>query len=387
MKSFKKTALVSALALASLASAMDADGWASTYESLSAFDESNLVYGNRPGYVKPIVTNLSTILNSNWVSSANVPQSFAFEAGLPFAIVPITASDREYGDGNPTIFGGNDMTNAGKMATGVCAPEAGFNCPVVNGNESLNGLGVFTYPYLQLAGSFYHARVVFRGMLLPSISELRKFNLFGFGLQYSFGHFFQYMLPRAAQPLDVSLMFGYSTSGIGYQPEDYSGELDLDISAYTINMVIGYKPFAFFEVMMSLGYQAATMESSGHLTNNLNPAQQINPTLTVKGDNGFRFGIEVALQLGSFHPVAGYDYVGKSSFTTNILYFKQTFGKDKSPAEIAKEKAASAPQEESPKAAEQDYSSDESSQESSANDEESASEETSDSEETGESEE
>ena len=60
--------------------------------------------------------------------------------------------------------------------------------------------------------------------------------------------------------------------------------------------------------------------------------------MTVKGNNGFRFGIKVALQLGSFHPVVGYDYVGKSSFTTNILYFKQSLGKDKTPDEIAKEK-------------------------------------------------
>ena len=50
-------------------------------------------------------------------------------------------------------------------------------------------------------------------------------------------------------------------------------------------------------------------------------------------------GIAVAFQIGtSFHPVLGYDYAGKSSFTTNVLYFKQQFGKDKTPDEIAKEK-------------------------------------------------
>ena len=40
----------------------------------------------------------------------------------------------------------------------------------------------------------------------------------------------------------------------------------------------------------------------------------------------------------SFHPVVGFDYAGKSSFTTNVLYFKQQFGEDKTPDEIAKEK-------------------------------------------------
>jgi hypothetical protein len=57
--------------------------------------------------------------------------------------------------------------------------------------------------------------------------------------------------------------------------------------------------------------------------------QTINPNISVKGNNGFKFGIAVAFQLGtSFHPVVGFDYAGKSSFTTNILYFRQQFGED-----------------------------------------------------------
>ena len=327
MKTISRFALFLSIVIVPSVLAMDEDGWASTYESLSAFDKSNILYGNRPGYVKPIITNLSTILNSNWVSSAGVPQEFTFEAGMPFAIVPITGDDRKYGDGHPTIFGGNDKENATKMATDICSPEALAlygACPVVNGNENLNGLGVFTYPYLQMAASYYHARLVLRGMFLPSISELRKFNLFGFGLQYSFGYLFQHKLPKAAQGLDVSLMFGYSTSGIGYRPDDYKGQLDLDIDAFTINMVVGYRPIKPVEVLMTLGYQYASMESSGKLTSTEDPMEEIHPSITVKGDNGFRFGLEVAFQIGSFHPVLGYDYVGKSAFTTNILYFKQT---------------------------------------------------------------
>lgn len=341
MKTTSKLVLALSLTSAIVSFAMDDDGWASSYESLSAFDKTNPLYGNRPDYVKPIITNLSTILNSNWVSSAGVPQSFTFEVGMPFALVPITSDDREYGNAYPTIFGGNDKNY--RTATDICSAEAIAaygGCTVVNGNENLNGLGVFTYPYLQGAASFFHARVVLRGMYLPPISQLKKFNLFGFGLQYSFGHFFQYMLPRVAQPFDVSLMFGYNTSGISYEPDEFHGTLDLDISAYTINVVLGYRPFSFIEAMLSFGYQYADMKSSGHLVHKTDPYQFINPNLTVKGDNGFRFGLEVAFQLGSYHPVVGYEYVGKTSFTTNLLYFKQSISEDKTPAEIAKEKAA-----------------------------------------------
>lgn len=351
----KKSALLASIILGlGSAFATDENGWASTYESLSAFQKSPVSkdgtlnpYANRPGYVKPIIDNLGNVLNSNWYVSASVPQSFTFEAGLPISIISIDSDDRNYTENaeilgqsiayeTPTIFGEHrDMNQADDGR--------------IYGNKTLNGLGVFTYPYIQLGASFYHARVVFRGMFLPSISELTKFNLFGFGLQYSFGHFFQYMLPPAAQPLDVSIVFGYNTSGIGYRPEDYEGELNLDVSTTNFAFVIGYKPVSFIEVMMSLGYQSAEMKSSGHLKCVAkefgNPdysrgyGATIDPDITVEGNNGFRFGLEIAFQLGkSFHPVVGFDYAGKSSWTTNVLYFKQQFGEDKTPDEIAKEK-------------------------------------------------
>lgn len=350
MKKLAKWTTAIILGAAALANA--GGNWASIYHSLIAFDErvfddagNFLPDANRPGYVKPIISNLGNVLNSNWHTSATVPQSPVFEAGMPFAIIPIGDDDREYAGGYPTIFGSDEYIYGPDYSGSIhCNATAyGQPCNIVNGNETLNGLGVFTYPYLQIGASMFHARAVLRWMMLPAISELRGFSLFGFGLQYSFGHFFQYMLPPAAQSLDVSLVWGYNTSSIGYQPEGYKGELDLDISAWTISMVIGYRPIKAVEVMMSLGYQAAEMESSGKLTN-VDPETAaygavIKPTLGVKGNNGFRFGLEVAFHIGSsFNPVVGFDYAGKSSYTTNILYFKQQFGTDKTPDEIAKEK-------------------------------------------------
>lgn len=309
---------------AAAATAMDDSGWATQFESMSAFDSQ---YGNRSGYVKPIIDNLGNVLNSNWYASASVPQSFTFEAGLPISIIPIGDDDKSY-DGKPTIFG--DHGN----------PEAPSD--TIYGNKTLNGLGVFTYPYLQMGASFYHFRAVLRMMYLPSISDLRKFSLFGIGFQYSFGHFFQYMLPKAAQPFDVSIVYGYNSSSIGYRPDEFDGKLGLDVSTHNFSFVFGYKPVNFFEVMMSLGYQSAEMLSYGELYQ-IDPytnfrKNEIYPDITVKGNNGFRFGIAIALQINSFHPVLGYDYAGKSSFTTNVLYFKSQFGKDKTPDEIAKDK-------------------------------------------------
>ena len=355
----KKNLYFAAILLgASATFAIDEDGWASTFESLSAFqsDKTFNIYANRPGYVKPIIDNLGNVLNSNWYVSASVPQSLTIEAGLPLSIISIGSDDQHYTETYTDIYTGASFDYETPTIFGSHHDMALPYNGQVPGNKTMNALGVFTYPYLQLGAGFYHARVVLRGMFIPSVSELKKFNLFGFGLQYSFGHLFQYRLPPAAQPLDVSVVFGYNTSGIGYQPEDYEGQLDLDISTTNFSIVIGYKPVNFFEVMMSLGYQSAEMKSSGHLVCVAKEYGQptpeygatIDPDITVKGNNGFRFGLEVAFQLGkAFHPVLGFDYAGKSSFTTNVIYFRQQFGEDKEPGEIAKEKASQAPQTES----------------------------------------
>jgi len=333
MKSPIKNALPLVICLAAVATAMDDKGYASIYESIAAFEDrpgGEARIFNRPGYVKPIITNLGNVLNSNWYVSSSIPQSMVFEAGLPFSLIFIGSDDKSFtenGASVPTIFGDHgDPQNYD---------------PTVYGNETLHNLGLFTYPYLQLAGSYYHARLALRGMWLPTVSELQKFSLLGIGLQYSFGHLFQYMLPKPAQTLDVSLVLGYSSSDISYQPEDYEGTLDLDISAFTFDVVVGYKPIEPVEILLTLGYQSAEMASSGHLISHAEGwnGQTIDPNITVRGNNGFKFGLAVAFQVGtSFHPVAGFDYAGKSSFTTNVLYFRQQFGEDKTPDEIAKEK-------------------------------------------------
>lgn len=347
MKIFPKIIFSILLASSAFAQEWDEDGWASTYATMAAFeyraDGNPLLFG-RPGYVKPIIDNLGNVLNSNWYTSASIAKSPAFEVGLPFSLIFINDDDKtfnEFGMESPTIFGGHaDMGH----------PETLLDGPMVYGNKTLSNLGVFTYPYLQLGGSFYHARIVFRGMFLPAISELQSFSLFGVGAQYSFGHLFRDKLPAAAKPLDVSLVFGYSTSGISYQPEDFRGTLDLDITAVTVDAVFGYRPVAFFEVLLTLGYQYANMESSGLMVSEdpNHPGDVIKPNVSVKGNNGFKFGLELAFSVGtSFHPVVGFDYAGKSSFTTNVLYFKQQFGKDEDEKPAAKAEKAKEPEVES----------------------------------------
>lgn len=317
MKSISK--IFAALIVGSAISvhAADANGWATTDETLNAFSKTS----GQTGYVKPIVNIIGNVLNSNWYTSASVPQSFAFDAGLPFALVPITDSQRNYtkklglvSADFPTIFG-----DKGEPAL----PG------ITYGTETLNGLPVLPYPFLQLGFSYYHARIALRGMWLPAISELKGFSTLGAGIQYSFGHLFQEKLPAPIKTLDVSAVFGYTSNTIKYQPDNYGSPMILDISALTADVVIGYKPIKEVEILMTLGYQYANMEASGDMKYKGSEFVVRRPDVSVNGNNGFKFGLEVAFTLGnSYRPVLGFDYAGQSSFTTNVLYFQQQFGKE-----------------------------------------------------------
>lgn len=298
--------------------------WATIHESIVAFDERPGIFkANRPGYVRPIITQLGTVLNSNWIISSNVPQRFSFDAGMPLQLSLISETDRVYrSDQIPTIFGKETPPNSGL---------------IVAGNETLNSLPLFSYPILQAGFGFYHTRLVLRGMWLPAVSELKSFSLLGIGLQYSFGHLFQYALPKGLQSFNVSLGFGYNSSFISYTPENYKGSLDLDVSTHVFELVLGYSPISMFELMVSLGYESAGMQSSGYLESLNNEA--IHPTLFVKGNNGFRFAFDIAFSFGeSYRPVIGIGAGSRTAIKTNVLYFGQAFGEEPTLEEIREKK-------------------------------------------------
>jgi len=321
------------LSMGLFASTIFSADWSSNYQSMAAFDP-NLAEGNRPGYIKPLATYIGSVLNANWLTSVSIPQNFSFEAGLPFNIVFIDDQDRTYSNSDvSTIFGGQEEY----------VWDTELQRDVIGGNEDLNGLSIFTLPYLQLGFSYYHAKILLRGMYFPSVSELQGYNLLGFGLQYSFGHFFIDKLPPALRDFDVSLLFGYNSAFIGYTPEDFTGELNLDFTTTHTMFVIGYKPIEAVEIMLSMGYETSEMASSGHLVapsdaGEVGAGGAINPGLTVNGRSGFRMEIEFAFSIGtSFHPVIGADFGATNAINTNVLYFNQTFGEEEKVEKTATE--------------------------------------------------
>lgn len=283
--------------------------WASDYQSMSAFQKSN----GRTGYVKPIATYMGTVLNGSWISTAHLERNLSIEFGLPFQIALIESGDRSYstmGVEIPTIFGDKAELELG-------------------GNEDLHGLSVFTLPYLQVGVEFFYTRLALRGMIFPSVSELRGYHVLSFGLQHSFGHLFLDKLPAAFRDFDVSLFFGYNSAYIGYLPDDWSGKLDLDFGTTYTAIVFGYRPIQHVEFLLSLGYQTVSMDAGGELdayTNEGVYQGKISPDVSVDGRGGFRLGLEVAFSFGSsYHPVVGYNLGANNSFNANVLYFRQTF--------------------------------------------------------------
>ncbi len=281
--------------------------WGSDYASMSAFQK----IAGRSSYVKPIATYMGTVLNGSWVTGASIDKSLVFEAGLPFNIAFISDDDRSYsfnGIKIPTIFGDKFEMELG-------------------GSKELHNLSVFTLPYLQMGMSAFYTRVALRAMYFPSISQLKGYHLFGFGLQHSFGHFFVDRLPTALKGLDISLFFGYSSAYVGYTPEDWDGQLDLDFGSTHTALVIGYKPISFVEIMLSLGYQTVSMDASGEMIEydgNYKTGRTVHPDMSVDGNGGFRLGFEVAFSLGAFHPTIGVNAGANTSLNANVLYFKQT---------------------------------------------------------------
>ncbi len=284
--------------------------WASDYHSMIAFQRNQ----SRSGYVKPIATYMGTVFNGSWISSATLERGFSFEAGLPFQIAFVESGDRSYrsnGEKIPTIFGS----------------KADYG--VIGGNENLHGLSVFTLPYLQLGFGFYYTRLALRGMYFPSISELKGYHLLSFGLQHSFGHYFIDRLPPVFKDFDVSLFFGYNSAYIGYAPDKWKGQMDLDFGTTYTAIVLGYRPVKLVELLLSLGYQTVSMDAGGELDAYAKDGAyqgKVNPDVSLSGRGGFRLGLEVSFAFGeTFHPVVGYNLGANSSINANILYFKQSF--------------------------------------------------------------
>ncbi|MDR1760245.1 MAG: hypothetical protein LBR60_06940 [Fibrobacter sp.] len=302
------------IAAASVSFAAD---WASSYQTMIAFDKTR-AEGNRPGYVKPLATYFSAVQNGSWLTGVTVPKSLSFEIGLPINLAFI--ADREYTSANvATIFG--------KKEEYVYNQEIGRN--VIGGNENLNGLSVFTVPALQAGIGFYHAKILLRAMWLPTISELQSYNQLGIALQYSFAQYFRKHLPPALRSLDVSLLWGYNNTDVSYTPDKFAGSLDLDFSSHHFMIAFGYSPVQLIEVMLSLGYETSNMDASGKVWQEESPSDVILPNMNIDGRSGFRLGIEIAFTLGqSFHPVVGPGIGAANTMNANLLYFKQSFGKD-----------------------------------------------------------
>jgi len=287
------------------------------------YAQSNLgstmrAFYTQEGYRAPVATLMGTLLNSGWQNSARVGKGFgwSFSLGIPLAYV--SSDDKSFQvDTNsetgmvsyktaPTIFG----STAG-VTYYHTSPTYGYVQDSLVGDKDVRKQTVMPWFLPQLSFSYNYFRGSLRGWWLPSISVLGGYSLLGFGGQYDYTHF----LPPKVHENNFSLSAAVDLTkwSLSYEPQSgnmVQGKANLDgFSSFTC--LVGGWRYQIVEVFTEIGYETSSFDVGGSLVDNSqkgNRFYNIQPVAghtSTSGANGFRMSLNVALHLGTWHPLLG----------------------------------------------------------------------------------
>jgi hypothetical protein len=181
---------------------------------------------------------------------------------------------------------------------------------------------VVNVPFLapQFGFSSHNFKGTLRGIFVP-IPKVSIYS-FGLGLQYDPSRFIPGMEQNG---FNTSLGFSVSKWHVGYTPgEEFDGELGVDGLAMQPTLVAGWRS-GILEIFTEIGYEMSSFESSGTLTDNgadvAAEDRLIKPQVSVDGRNGFRMSLNVALHMGTWHPVLGQSYGAQLGTVANLISF------------------------------------------------------------------
>ncbi|NLB62773.1 MAG: hypothetical protein GX801_01525 [Fibrobacter sp.] len=320
-------------------------------------------FEDKPGYVQPIATSMGTLLNTGLVNSARVGKGIGWSFVLPVNIAYIGKKDHSYKytyntgckelrqeiyddmpDGYscpkddftrsltaPTLWGNDDLVYVEKYR--INGPnEDDWHLRQVatldKGHPTIRKFVTLPFVFPSFAFSMEHFRGSFRIIGVPSIKSIDFGGLliWGLGGQYDFSHFID---PLNELGINISATTNFNFWSIGYSPTgEVEGELNLDGMTSFTGLVAGYK-FSILEAFMELGYETSSFKTSGHLIDHGtldDPStpeneSEIKPNIKVKGRNGIRASINLAVQLGVWRPVVGQSLGAQSGTQINILQF------------------------------------------------------------------
>lgn len=290
----------------------------------ASLDEIVKAFEKNEGYVQPFATLLGSMTNSGWYQSAAVGKGFGFYLGIPVNFTRLGDEDREY-DATWTDLGCVAFHRDNPGASHTCKETSGYTAPTVfgkgkgpdqftsvydpvtktifdstvtptsDGNKEMASFNWFPFGEPQLGVSFFHTEAKLRYLALPL--DIFSISLPAFGLQ----HDFAWAMPNS--PVHVSLAANWTFLNAEWTPGDnIDGTMKLEGSSAFYGVLAGWTWKNWLEVFTEIGYETASMKSSGRLTirdeEGIEDDQIINPNLTLDGRNGFRMALNVAIHVG-----------------------------------------------------------------------------------------
>ncbi len=262
-------------------------------------------------YLRPLSTWFGTYFNSGTYYDASVPELFGFKFSIvgSWAIIP---ENQKTFKPNPQLPGVENVepsaTIFGNKASYYLASNGFFTYPT---GLSLNAVPFGIY---QVAGSFYNTELMLR-FFPKSKFEDSKVGVFGFGIKHDISSHFPLL------PIDVAVQILFNKFDFEFDDGDFENYTKLKSNNFALN-VHASKTFAgMFIVYSGLQYESSSTDFEYYFEdpNNNYPAigKRIQ-SISVDGDNNFRYTLGGALKLDFFVINADVNLTKFTTFTTGL---------------------------------------------------------------------
>lgn len=325
-------------------------------------DDALRSFEDNPGYSSPVATYMGTIQNTGLVHSAQVAKGFTWGMGLDFNLAFLSQDDVNYTWNRttncqtilnqkaeyeslgytvggscdlkekktlPTIFGGSTqerLTQYGFSQVGNAADSTFVieGDPSVNVNEGLFSDSDYEFltrmmimPLAYVQFGYEHTQAKIRGMYFGlSVGDNSFSTLFtGLSLQHDVGHYFTKPLP-----VDLSILSSWSTWGVNFESEDYTGSLSLDGLVHQYSIVVG-KKWGVIELTSEIGYEISSFEASGEMVKK-DDGETITPQVTVDGNNGFKVALNLSFDFGGYRLHTAQSLGAQRGNTINFINYE-----------------------------------------------------------------
>ncbi len=334
-KTFQITLLNISLAASSFA--------ANINDALKTFEDN-------PGYSSPLATYMGTLHNSSWISTTKIDKKIGFTFGIDLNTAFLSQGDTEYQYRFKTNC--SELRQTSSSTTGYCPDyEDKRTLPTIFGGSSdevftkytidptsntfqpfgqdnaNEGLLDATYlglpqwiamPYLYGTYSQEYTEIKLKGLYLPiEVSNHNiSLSIFGIGINHDIAHYAGYKWP-----INVSVYANMTLWGLDYINKKNTGTLELNGLTYSYGTAVS-KQWGSLEVIGLLGMESSSFDSSGEILVNGDPADKIEPRVSVEGLNNFKAAVNLTLHFGSYQLFNSNTFGAQRSHNLNFMNYR-----------------------------------------------------------------